>query len=423
MTRLTRDQFNALINSGAFVDWDYYYANATVPGEFTTTITQAEFDSRVAEAAKEGTTPYRSYTEFATAKAPLTQVKFNALINGTAFVDFDNYTPIEGETDDRIDEATFDSRVAEATKVIVTPYTDYAEYTQGVDNPTLTEDQFNALFDNGAFVSWADYTPLESEDEATFNDRIAEATKSTTTAPYSDYAEYSAAKGGNPVLSADQFNALIENDAFVNYADYDHTLVSGETDNRIDLATFNSRVAEATKEGTTPYSNYTEFITAKAPLTLAQFSALISNRAFVTWDYYYSHAIVPGETKATIENTEFERRVKEATKTKADYIPDYAAPSEPYFTITYSINGEVFTGNYNLAAAFLGMDNNQYDEDAQTHAITDKDAKFAFYEGWQNTLNIIINPTAIKFTADVAEWSNNYETSYEIEQGNENPNN
>ena len=46
---------------------------------------------------------------------------------------------------------------------------------------------------------------------------------------------------------------------------------------------------------------------------------------------------------------------------------------------------------------------------------------YPFYEGWQNTLHIIINPTAITFTADVAEWADIDAQEYEIEQGNVNP--
>ena len=368
VTRLTEAQFNALINSGAFVDWDYYFAHATVPGEYVITIDEDEFNNRVALATESGTRPYSNYTLFATAYTPITYDQYSALKNGTSFKSWSAYTPIEGETDDRIDENEFNGRVANATKEM-----------------------------NGE-------TPI----------------------PYSNYTDYTTSKGVDAILSEEQFNALIDGEDFVAWSNYDHTSVPGETDNSIDETTFNTRVAQATKEmdGETPipYSNYAEMFTAYAPLTQDQYSALLKNGAFVTWNYYYTNAIVvPGETEATIAKTEFERRIaEEATKTPAEFIPEYTTPSEPYFTITYSVNGEVFTGNYNLAAAFLGLNNNQYDEDDQTHAITDKDLKFAFYEGWQNTLNIIIHPDAIKFTADIAEWSNNYETYYTIEQGNDN---
>lgn len=65
---------------------------------------------------------------------------------------------------------------------------------------------------------------------------------------------------------------------------------------------------------------------------------------------------------------------------------------EPYFTIVYTItdngNTEEFSASYNLAAAF---------------GITGSN-KLAFNEGWQNTLNINIKPTAISFTGNVAVW-------------------
>ena len=368
VTRLTRDQFNALINSDTLVAYQYYLENATVPGEYKITIDEDEFNDRVALATESGTRPYSNYTLFATAYTPITYDQYSALKNGTSFKSWSAYTPIEGETDDRISESEFNGRVANATAEM-----------------------------NGE-------TPI----------------------PYSNYTDYTTGKGADAVLTEEQFNALIENGAFVTWDYYyENASVTNEKNNLIDETTFNTRVAQATKEmdGETPipYSNYAEMFTAYAPLTQDQYSALLKNGAFVTWNYYYTNAIVvPGETEATISETEFNKRIAEATKTPETHIPAYSVPSEPYFTITYSINGEVFTGNYNLAAAFLGMNNNQYDEDNQTHAITDKDEKFAFYEGWQNTLNIIIHPDAIKFTADIAEWSNNYETSYTIEEGNEN---
>ncbi|MBO4561756.1 MAG: fimbrillin family protein [Bacteroidaceae bacterium] len=83
--------------------------------------------------------------------------------------------------------------------------------------------------------------------------------------------------------------------------------------------------------------------------------------------------------------------------------------TKPYFVITYTINDEVFTAYYNLAAAFgaTGAQNND---------------KIAFYEGWQNTLHIVINPDKIEFTADVAEWSTyKNETVYVTEEEQQNP--
>ena len=64
---------------------------------------------------------------------------------------------------------------------------------------------------------------------------------------------------------------------------------------------------------------------------------------------------------------------------------------EPYFTIVYTItdndNIELFSASYNLARAF-------------GNAIS----PLPFNEGWQNTLNITIKPSAITFTGNVATW-------------------
>ena len=69
---------------------------------------------------------------------------------------------------------------------------------------------------------------------------------------------------------------------------------------------------------------------------------------------------------------------------------------KPYIRIEYTItpaggNAETFVAYYNLATAFTNS------------APTD----IAFNEGWQNTLNITIAPTAITFDANVAPWGEN----------------
>ena len=69
----------------------------------------------------------------------------------------------------------------------------------------------------------------------------------------------------------------------------------------------------------------------------------------------------------------------------------------PYMYINYTIwnstktKGETFEAYYNLATIFgiTGTDN------------------LAFNEGWQNTLNITIDPAKIEFDADVAQWDDN----------------
>lgn len=70
------------------------------------------------------------------------------------------------------------------------------------------------------------------------------------------------------------------------------------------------------------------------------------------------------------------------------------ATSQPFIKLVYTItsgsNIETFAVYYNLSKVF-------------NNAAT----KLAFNEGWQNTLNITIKPTAITFDANVAEWDFN----------------
>ena len=75
--------------------------------------------------------------------------------------------------------------------------------------------------------------------------------------------------------------------------------------------------------------------------------------------------------------------------TDADGVGDQAA-AHPYFVISYTINGEPFTAYYNLANAF-----------GKTGTET-----LAFNEGWQNTLNILIDADIITFDAQVYAWTN-----------------
>lgn len=166
---------------------------------------------------------------------------------------------------------------------------------------------------------------------------------------------------------------------------------------------------DAVNQAAVPFASYEAYEEARhndvTRLTQEQFSALINAGAFVAWADYNQ---VTGEN---IDENEFNSRVADASAVKAANIAAYTIPSEPYFTITYSINGEVFTANYNLVAAFKGYDNDGHLADGTT-AITEN--TFPFYEGWQNTLNIIIKPTAIQFTADVAKWSDIAEATYEV---------
>ena len=180
---------------------------------------------------------------------------------------------------------------------------------------------------------------------------------------------------------------------------------------------------DAINSAAVPFASYAAYEEARdndaTRLTEAQFNALFDNGSFVAWSAYVQ---VAGET---IDEDEFNSRVADATDIPAINIAAYTAPTKPYFTITYSIDGEEFTANYNLAAAFLNYNNNSQKPSA-TGLVNLEDSDptvFGFFEGWQNTLNIIINPTKIEFTADVAEWSSTEEKSYEIEKNNETPNN
>ena len=91
-----------------------------------------------------------------------------------------------------------------------------------------------------------------------------------------------------------------------------------------------------------------------------------------------------------------------------------ALTDAPYIKIVYEIKqmtdaegtdvsgsstAETFTAYFNLAAAF-GLDG--VDHSSETNGVDQR--KLAFNEGWQNTLNITINPTTIDFCAKVAEW-------------------
>ncbi|MBR5707364.1 MAG: fimbrillin family protein [Bacteroidaceae bacterium] len=83
-------------------------------------------------------------------------------------------------------------------------------------------------------------------------------------------------------------------------------------------------------------------------------------------------------------------------KTKEAAIAKVTDSSEPYFKIVYTIQdgnntAEEFTAFFNLATAFKGT---------AAQASTLK-----FNEGWQNTLNITIEPDEIDFCADVYQWA------------------
>ena len=214
-------------------------------------------------------------------------------------------------------------------------------------------------------------------------------------APYASYEAYEIAKHNDVTrLTKAQFEALISNGNFVDWNYYqENAMVPGETTASISQATFTSRVAEATKETTTPYADYAEYTQAKQDnnetptLSEAQFNALINNGAFVDWTYYQANAMIAGETNVTIDQDEFNDRVAKASARQGTTIPAYAEPKEPYFTIKYAIDNEIFEASYNLAAAFLNYNNNNQKwnggnlEDLVTTGENQDPTTFDFYEG------------------------------------------
>lgn len=72
------------------------------------------------------------------------------------------------------------------------------------------------------------------------------------------------------------------------------------------------------------------------------------------------------------------------------------AKSAPYFIITYNIGNEKFVAYYNLAKAFNA-------------------SPLSFKEGWENTLNITIQPTSIVFDATTATWGDANDKVFTIE--------
>lgn len=165
------------------------------------------------------------------------------------------------------------------------------------------------------------------------------------------------------------------------------------------------------------WEDYTKSLPIEA-LTKAQFDSLyVIDGENYTVKTLAQYQALDGKSGTTKE--QFDVLLAKIAKTMNPAIPAYDLPTEPFFTIKYSIDGDIFTQNFNLAAAFKNYTNNEIV--SGDGALTDAQKKFPFYEGWQNTLNIIINPTAIEFTADVAEWSPTTLEEYEIEQGNVNP--
>ena len=138
-------------------------------------------------------------------------------------------------------------------------------------------------------------------------------------------------------------------------------------------------------------------------LTEEQWDALNTDNQ--TWEGY--NEAVTDDTKDVSDADEFATLlatlIKEPAIEEIDAISD---SSKPYMKIVYTIKdgnntAEQFTAYFNLATAFKG---------AAAQAST-----LSFYEGWQNTLNIIISPDVIEFSADVYEWSTKTEKDLTVQ--------
>ncbi len=134
------------------------------------------------------------------------------------------------------------------------------------------------------------------------------------------------------------------------------------------------------------FADYAEYCAAKPveALTQTQFEAMKAQADQDPNNPAYAEIVKEPEIKA---------------EAKIDAVT--ADNDHPYFVITYTINDEEFTAYYNLAAAF----GSGTTEDDPTTTDVNEASIIAFNEGWQNTLNIAINPDKIEFTADVADWA------------------
>ena len=111
--------------------------------------------------------------------------------------------------------------------------------------------------------------------------------------------------------------------------------------------------------------------------------------------YVLQSLVIP--QKIAFQAVERSGKVKDnssGTATERDLSPN----DSPYIKLKYTIsveNGytESFEAYFNLAAAFGATDGNEV----------------CFNEGWQNTLNIIIDASDISFSADVYLWDNKEE--------------
>ena len=131
----------------------------------------------------------------------------------------------------------------------------------------------------------------------------------------------------------------------------------------------------------------TYYSLSEVPLKYVSNGTPTPNGATATPEYMLQALIMP--QTARVEDVKLDgSKYKDSDQNDINW-------TEPYFTIVYTItdntNTEQFSASYNLASAF---------------GVTETNA-LAFNEGWQNTLNITIKPTAIVFDSKVATWAGN----------------
>lgn len=206
------------------------------------------------------------------------------------------------------------------------------------------------------------------------------------------------------------------------------TLTSLEIVGLIDGGDFNESLAVA--DGTGKISRWTR---GTDKYTLAAKTNYTVENVTTKNKYVLQCLVIPQE--AGLENIKLDGAA--ATVGTTTYTA-YSSATTPYIKIIYTIDpdgdgtnapAEEFTAYYNLATVFgvSGYDNGTvlaentdlsgyYTKAGDVYTACEATAKadgsstyykpntLAFNEGWMNTLNVTIDPTAIKFTGKVAKW-------------------
>ena len=238
-----------------------------------------------------------------------------------------------------------------------------------------------------------------------------------------DFDEHLAAAnkdGNNSRWDLDDYSTTVDYVALANLATRNFTVTTSKNyilesliipqNIRFKRVALDGAAHDAVVESTEYYADYEEYTKAKAVETILTETAFNAVKNNINNLEGYKEA-EGGNPDATIDD--LNALVTEITKMhiapEAAYVAATTSP-EPYFYIKYSINGEDFDAYYNLADAFGST---KVEDDPSTTEV-DETSIIAFNEGYQNTLNIKINPTAIEFTADVADWAKVESGEYEI---------